>query len=126
MPTLVQQVATFLVSGVAASGTHYAVYVALVAAGWLGPIPATVVGFCVGTVVSYVLNSRFTFRAALTRASFTRFWIVTLLGGGLNTALVATQTALGVHFGLAGLTAIAAGAAFNFAGHKLWTFREER
>lgn len=100
-------------------------YVGLVAAGFLGPTAATVVGFCAGTCVSYLLNSRFTFQAAMSAATFRRFWFVTLVGGALNTGLVAGQVALGVHYLLAGLLAIGVGATFNFVGHKLWTFRGE-
>lgn len=120
---MMQQVARFLAAGVAASGTHYVVYAALVAQALLGPVPATVVGFCVGTVVSYVLNARYTFGGRTTPRTFARFWVVTLLGGALNTVLVGGLVRLGVHWAASGVVAIAAGAAFNFAGHRAWTFR---
>ena len=37
--------------------------------------------------------------------------------------IMALLTAMQVHFALAGVLAIVVGAAFNFTGHKLWTFR---
>lgn len=113
----------FGASGVAASGTHYASYLALVLAAGLPPVPSTVIGFCCGTVVSYALNARFTFAARTTPGTFARFWIVTLLGGGVNTGLVALGVAAGMHFAVAGVLGIVVGAAFNFVGHRAWTFR---
>jgi putative flippase GtrA len=122
--SLPRQIARFLASGVAASGTHYALYLALVAAGLLGPAPATVVGFCAGTLVSYALNSRYTFAVAGSRSTFARFWVVTLLGGALNTGLVMVLAGH-LHYAPAGVVAIVAAAAFNFTGHRLWTFRPD-
>jgi putative flippase GtrA len=121
---LLRQIASFLASGVAASGSHYATYVALVAAGMLSPVPANGVGLCLGTLASYFLNLRFTFRATHSQGTFARFWGVTLLGGILNTALVVGLERI-VHYALAGLVALAVAAVFNFVGHRVWTFREE-
>lgn len=123
-PVLWRQILSFGLVGGLSAGTHYAVYVGLVAAGWLGPTPATVVGFLVGTAVSFVLNARVTFAADMTPATATRFTLVTHGGGGLNTFVVWAGTGAGLDYRLVGLAGIVLGAAFNFAGHKLWTFRE--
>ena len=121
---LLRQLVSFGFAGVASAGTHYAVYVALVAGGVMGPTPATVVGFVVGTGVSFVLNARITFGAEMTGPTAARFTAVTLLGGAINTGLVWGQTAMGIDYRIAGLVAIGVGAAVNFTGHKLWTFRD--
>lgn len=123
-PVLWRQIASFGLVGGLSAGTHYAVYVALVSRGAMTPTPATVVGFLAGTGVSFVLNARLTFSAPMTTATATRFTIVTLAGGALNTLLVWIGTNTGADFRIAGLLGIIAGASFNFAGHKLWTFRE--
>ncbi len=121
--TLLRQLASFGLAGLLSAGTHYAVYVALVAGGLLGPTLATVVGFLAGTAVSFVLNATVTFGAEMSGATAVRFTLVTVGGGGVNTALVAALTAAAIDYRLAGIVAIGVGAAVNFVGHKLWTFR---
>lgn len=123
MSELAAQALRFGVVGIAASGTHYATYLGLVGGAGLAPVPATVIGFCLGTLVSYALNARFTFAARASAGSFARFWLVTLVGGGVNTALVWLSGLVGLHFAIGGLAAIVVGAAVNFAGHRWWTFR---
>jgi len=122
-PVLWRQILSFGLVGGLSAGTHYAVYVALVAMGILSPTPATVVGFLSGTVVSFVLNATLTFSAPMTPTTATRFTLVTLAGGALNTAVVWGGTQAGLDYRVVGLVGIVLGASFNFVGHKLWTFR---
>jgi len=118
------QALKFLLVGVLSAGTHYAIYVVLIVAAGMAAVPATVIGFVFGTLVSYVLNSRFTFEAERTPTSFVRFWVVTLAGGGVNAGLVWVLVFAGLHFAISGVVAIAIAAAFNFFCHRAWTFAD--
>ena len=61
MPSLPAQLTAFTAVGVFAAIAHYSALVALVeGAGWR-PVPATLVGYFAGGVVSYILNRRHTF-----------------------------------------------------------------
>ena len=120
------QALKFILVGVVSAGTHYSVYLSLIVALSIGAVPATVVGFILGTIVSYVLNSRYTFQAAQTPATFARFWLVTLAGGALNAGVVWVLVGAGMHFAIAGVIAICVAAAFNFLCHRYWTFAERR
>ena len=121
--TLREQVPRFVAIGLLASGTHYAIYLGLLWADLVAPVPATLIGIAVGTLGSYTLNSRYTFRRASSVRSFARFWLVTATGAALNAALVDLGIDAGFHEALVGVVAIAAAATFNFGAHRAWTFR---
>ncbi len=116
------QAVKFLIAGAFAAGAHYAIYVSLVVYAAMGEVPATLAGFVVGTVISYALNSRFTFEAEQTPGTFLRFWLVTIAGGALNAGCVWLLVRVGVHFAVAGVLAIVVAATFNFTSHRYWTF----
>jgi putative flippase GtrA len=59
--TLPRQLSTYALVGVAASLAHYSVLIALVEGAVLTPVPATLTGYVVGGVTSYLLNRRHTF-----------------------------------------------------------------
>ena len=58
---MLRQLATYASVGVGATIVHYALLIALVEAGGVAPVPATLVGYVAGGVVAYVLNRRHTF-----------------------------------------------------------------
>jgi putative flippase GtrA len=58
-----RQLATYASVGVVATLAHYIVLLALVEGGGWRPVPATLQGYVVGGVVSYLLNRRHTFES---------------------------------------------------------------
>lgn len=119
------QAVKFLGVGVSCALTHYVIYLGLVELVAVHVVPATLVGWVVSTVQSYVLNARYTFQADLGGETMKRFWLVTIGGGGVNAGVVAGLDVMGMAAWIAGIIAIVFGASFNFAGHKLWTFRSD-
>ncbi len=115
---------SFLLVGGLAASAHYSIYIGLITGIDLRPVLATGAGFLVGTVISYLLNTRYTFEGEYTRETFIKFWAVTITGGAVNAGMVEGLVWGGLHFAISGIVAILAGAAFNFTGHKLWTFRD--
>ena len=116
------QAVKFLGIGILAAVTHYGTYVGLVEAASVDPTLATLAGFVISTGISYVLNVRYTFQSDLNRVTLVRFWTVTILGGLINASVVEFGARL-IDYRIVGVIAIGCGASFNFAGHKLWTFR---
>lgn len=83
------------------------------------------IAFCVAVVCNFLLNRSWTFRSkSRTAMRFGRFFLVSLVGLGLNLliyALLHKYAGLGPH--LTQLLTILFVMPFNFVGSKLWAFR---
>lgn len=121
---LVRQVARFAVVGVIATAVHYGVLIALVEFGHAKPVLATTIGYCVGIVVSYALNRRFTFASdAPVASSFAKFALLYGIGMVLNGAIVGGLIGAGAHYLVAQVTATAIVLVWNFLGARYVAFR---
>jgi putative flippase GtrA len=79
--SLPRQLSKYASVGVVATLAHYAVLIALVEGAGLGAVRATLSGYIVGGVVSYLLNRRHTFASGRPHAQATwRFALVAALG----------------------------------------------
>lgn len=78
---LARELATYAFVGVFATLVHYAILIALVEGfGWRA-VPATLVGYVAGGVLSYILNRRHTFASDRPHAEATwRFALVAFIG----------------------------------------------
>ncbi|MCG5481017.1 MAG: GtrA family protein [Ensifer alkalisoli] len=85
----------FVVVGLANTGFGYAVILVGLFAG-LGDIVANALGYAAGLVMSFTLNSRWTFRASASRAAFARYLAVFLFCFGMNLAIVLSARQLGL------------------------------
>ena len=85
----------------------------------LGAIAA----FIVGTAISYVCNSIWTFGAKVSTHSLTRFVAVTLVGLTINTLMAWGLNAAGLHYLLISLIILVTVPIFNFFGHTYWTYQ---
>lgn len=125
LPTVVREINVFVVVGVAATGCQ--VSVSLAAQRWLGlgPVLASLAGYIASVGVSYLGNSRFTFRRpALHGPQFARFATISLTGLGINlaTVWVCTHT-LGWPLWLAMVPVVLVVPASTFVMSKFWAFR---
>jgi len=116
----------FLGVGVFCTAAHYAVLVLLVQWATLAAVQASAIGFAVGALVNYVLNYRFTFRSTKRhREAMLKFFIVAIIGLGLNTACMAVGVGpLRLHYLLSQILATGLVLIWNFTGNHLWTFRQ--
>ena len=124
MRALGRQFAAFFGVGLVAALVHYGLLVALVeAAGW-GPVPATLVGYVGGGVVSYALNRRLTYGSDRPHGEATwRFALVALVGFGLTWALMHALTGwLALPYIPAQLLTTGLVLVWSFLAHRLWTF----
>jgi putative flippase GtrA len=85
---------------------------------------ASGVAFCVAVVNNFVLNRAWTFHHSgpLVRR-FGRFFVISLLGLGLNVLVFSSLRKLGIEAHVSQFLAILVVTPFNFLGSKLWAFR---
>jgi putative flippase GtrA len=103
-------------------------YLATMSAGleWLGfsVLTSAFLAFCTGTAVSYLGNTLFTFRAPMNRGSLARFFVVVLIGLGLNQAIAYGLSHIGAHYVLIAATVFLVVPVINFVGHSVFTYRK--
>lgn len=119
------QLFKFLLVGILNTALQYVVFVALYSGAGVNYLAASVAGYCVGMVNSYLLNRRWTFASANTRVlgEAAKFLAVNAVALAANTAvLFLLVTMLGVRPQLAQLWAIAGSIAVNFCLNRYWTF----
>lgn len=121
-----RQFVTFVGTGLVAAVAHYGLLVSLVEGYRLDPVPATLAGYLVGGLVSYLLNRRLTYASERPhREAGWRFAVVAAVGFGLTWAAMALFTRrLGVPYLPAQIVTTGLVLLWSFAAHKLWTFRE--
>lgn len=119
-----------LFAGMGAIGTamHYSVLITLVRLAQIDAVLASMAGFVVGACVNYSLNYLFTFKTSKRHTeALPKFFMVALLGMGINAAIMAGLVhQAGVHYLLAQIVATGLVLVWNFAGNKLWVFREKQ
>ncbi|MGA8170892.1 MAG: GtrA family protein [Methylocystis sp.] len=122
--TLHVQLSKYALVGVAASLAHYSMLIGLVELGAWRPVPATLVGYVVGGVVSYRLNRRHTFGADRPHAEASwRFALVALLGFCLTYALMSLfVNRLGAPYPPAQIVTTVMVMFVSFFINRLWTF----
>jgi putative flippase GtrA len=125
-PALLSQIAAFAGVGVVAAVIHYGLLIGLVElAGW-SAVPATLIGYVGGGVVSYRLNRSHTYRSDRPHGEAGwRFAAVAGFGFGLTWLCMSLlHGRLGVQYVLAQVATTGVVMAWSFVAHKLWTFSE--
>lgn len=121
---LARQLARFVAVGAVATVVHYSILIALVELAGLQPVLSTTAGYAAGTVVSYVLNRRYTFKSnAPHRSSFPKFVALNVIGMLLNGAILGALVAAGVWYLLAQMIATGLVLFWNFFGARFFAFR---
>ena len=126
--SLLKQIKIFFGVGIVAAAMHYGALVALVEAGGWTAVPATLVGYVAGGLVSYALNRAHTFDSDRPhREAGWRFAVVAAAGFGFTWALMSLFVAhLGAPYLPAQMATTAAVLLWSFAAHRLWTFGAPR
>jgi putative flippase GtrA len=122
------QVFRFAVVGVVATVTHIAVLIAGVE--WLGlhPVFASTLGFIAAVADSYLLNRSWTFKSdAAHGETLWKFVVVSLIGLGLNTAMMTTLVGYFHWWYLwAQLATLLVVPASNYLLNRHWTFKDSK
>ena len=124
---LFRQVRSFVGVGALCTGLHYAILVSMVQLLHIPPVPSTLTGFCVGGLLSYLLNRRHTFGSE--RPHEQAAWRFALVAG---VAFVLTWVMMRIFVERWQAPYLPAQAAttglvmiWTFAANRLWTFRGE-
>ena len=124
--TITTQFLLFSAAGIFAAVGHYGTLIALSELAGAEPVPASLAGFIVGGIVSYLLNYRFTFRSKKQhREALTKFLVVASMGFALNGLVMWGLTGrVGLHYLPAQLVATGVVLIWTFSCNRIWTFRE--
>lgn len=124
---LARQFRTFFAVGLVAAVTHYGLLVSLVEGYRIDPVPATLVGYVGGGIVSYLLHRRLTYASGRPHAEAAwRYAIVSGTGFLMTWGLVAfLLRVLGLPYLLAQLATTGLVLFWSFGANKLWTFKGE-
>lgn len=121
--TPIWQFLSFVLVGAAGTLLHYLALTTLVLLASMSPGAASAVGACLGAVVNYWLNHRFTFASTRPhREMMPRFFAVAAVGALANGLIVSKLAALGMHFLLAQVIATCVILIANFLISKKWIF----
>lgn len=124
---IMKQFTRFAGVGVIGTAAHYLVLVTLVQLGGVDSVWASGFGFVVGALVNYQLNYIYTFRSNKShREAMLKFFTVATIGLVLNSiVMTALARYLGLHYLFSQAAATGLVLVWNFAGNRLWTFREK-
>ncbi|KHL76128.1 membrane protein [Pseudomonas putida] len=112
--------------GVTNTAVHAGIVVALMELFAPPAFIANGIAFMFANVMSYVLNSRFTFRTATSLLGYRRFLLVSLVSLGLTLAITSVVEYLGWHYALGLLMVIFVVPVLNYLVMKLWAFTPSR
>ncbi|QKV65858.1 GtrA family protein [Pseudomonas sp. 43A] len=120
---LIQRGLRFAVTGVFVTALHALVAVLFIHFISAPPPLANGVAFAVATVVSYVINTTWSFSARLHGRTLVRFLLVSVCGFFLAMFVAWAAQMAGLHY-LLGIGAVALTIpAFTFVLHNFWTYR---
>lgn len=125
MPRLLTQFTTFFGVGLVAAVVHYAILIGLVELAASPAVPATLAGYVLGGIVSYVLNRRHTYRSDRPHAEAGwRFALVAFVGFLLTGLIMhGLVDRLGTPYLPAQLVTTGIVLVWSFFAHKLFSFR---
>jgi len=115
----------YLLVGVLNTLVHFAITIALVELAMWQPIIASIIGFCAAVVVSFTLNSLWTFAQtdALPRR-FVRFILVSVSGLLLNTIIMYLAVNIcSLHYLLGLMVIVVVIPVYSFTLNYYWSFR---
>ena len=127
MGPLAHQFRRFVMVGFAAAIGHYAVLIGLVESGLATSVPATLAGYLVGGVISYLLLRRHAFASDRPhREAVWRFVLVASVGFVVTGFLMSLlHEGLGLHYLVAQVIVTGTVMLWSFIANRFWTFRPD-
>ena len=122
--TNLRQVASFVIIGLCATAVHYTVLILLVQLGHRSPVPATLLGYCLGGIISYRLNRRHTFKSEKRHREAVWRFVAVAGVGFLATALLMTFAVDWHHLPYLPAQVVVTGivTVWSYAASRWWTF----
>lgn len=87
------------------------------------PVVANSVAYVLCTLLSFTLNTFWSFSSTFSRGALLRFCAVSLLGFALTVAIAQIVHALGGHYAIGIAAVVLVVTPLTFSLHRLWTYR---
>ena len=113
----------FGLTGLFVTGVHFVVTIALVELLDATPALANGVAYVTSTIISYIINTMWSFRTGFHRRTFVRYVTVAGIGLAVAVSLAAILDRLGVHYILGICIITVTNPPLIFALHNFWTYR---
>lgn len=120
------QFLTFAAIGVVNTLVHGSILTGAVEWMQMSVVLAHLYAFSVANLLSYVMNSRLTFRAPMTLARYFRFFVASLMSLGLTLILAWVMDYVGFHYFVGFLFIVVLVPLFSFMSMKFWAFAGEK
>jgi putative flippase GtrA len=120
---LLRQLARFVCSGLVSTLTHVVVALSAIEILLFSSVIANLCGYVLATSVSYCLHTAWSFSRQLQRTYFSRFIVVSLLGGAEAVLLAAVCEISGLPSVAGTLVVVVCVSITTFLGHRNWTYR---
>lgn len=122
IPAKYHEFIRFGLVGVANTAVHAGIVIALMETVVPPAYVANGVAFVFANLMSYCLNSLFTFRTAITLKGYRKFLLVSLVSLGLTLAITSLAEHLGLHYGIGLVLVIFVVPVLNYFVMKMWAF----
>ncbi len=120
-----QQFLRYTGAGAVGTVVHYAVLISLVNAGLQATLASTA-GFVLAALINYWLNYHYTFGSSQAHhKALTKFFVISLIGLGINSAIMFVLVGLQWHYLLAQVMTLLPVLTWNFLANRYWTFGGE-
>jgi putative flippase GtrA len=126
IPAKFHEFIRFGLVGVANTVVHAGIVIALMEAFVPPAFVANGVAFVFANLMSYVLNSRFTFKTPLSFLGYRRFLLVSLVSLGLTLLITSVVECLGWHYSVGLIMVILLVPILNYMVMKIWAFAPVR
>jgi putative flippase GtrA len=122
IPAKYHEFLRFGLVGVANTGVHAVIVITLMEVFAPPAFVANGVAFFFANLMSYALNSRFTFRIPLSFLGYRRFLFVSLVSLALTLLITSLVELIGWHYGIGLALAILVVPVLNYLVMKIWAF----
>jgi putative flippase GtrA len=124
----VQKILSYGFVGVIGTIVHFLTLIILVEVFKVGPILSSVIGFILTVILSFFLNSTYTFKGENRKRKyvFVKYVIVSLVGLSVNSLIMFfTITFLSLHYSIGQCIVIISIPVLNFLLNNFWTFSDK-
>jgi len=122
IPSKYREFIRFGLVGVVNTGVHAGIVIALMETLAPPAYLANGIAFMFANVMSYCINSRFTFRTPISFKGYRRFLLVSLLSLALTLVITSLGEYLGLHYGFGLMLVIFIVPVLNYLVMKMWAF----
>lgn len=124
---IVQKFVGFAGTGAIATGIQYTILIVLTEWVGLAAVYASAIGYAISSVLNYLMKYHWVFASDKKhRSTAPRYFLISLTGLSLNTALMYLGTqVLDWHYLIAQILTTGLVLVWNFTANSVWTFREQ-